>query len=310
MTRFTRLLWLGLAMVAIAAMGRGSAAAEPPRVVASIAPIHSLVANVMAGIGEPRLLVRGFASPHAYQLKPSEAADLARAGAVFWVGPDLETVLAKPLAALAGRATVVALGESERLTLWPAREGGAWGDHDDGHDDHGGIDPHVWLAPANAAATVDLIADTLAGLNPDNAAAYRENAARTTARIERLAAAIESTLAPVRDAPYVVLHDAFQYFERSFNLTAIGAISVSPDRPPSARRLSDLRRHMHALEAVCAFSEPQIPAGLVDTLIADSGMKRDVLDPLGATLPPGPDAYFAMMTANADALARCLSTEN
>jgi zinc transport system substrate-binding protein len=306
--------WLVIACVALTALWVAPAGADAPRVVASVAPVHSLVANVMAGVGEPRLLIRGFGSPHAYQLRPSEAADLARAEFVFWIGPDLETVLARPIAALADQAMIVTLADSPDLVQWPARGRGSWDaaiddhDHDAAHSDVDRRDPHLWLSPANASAMVREIAETLATADAANAASYRANAENTVRRINIMAATIDRQLEPVRDVPYVVLHDAFQYFERSFGLNAVGAISVSPDRPPSARRLHDLREKMSVLGAACAFSEPQMSSALVETVIEGTNVRQDVLDPLGASLPPGPEAYFLMMRGNADALLRCLTT--
>lgn len=306
--------WLAIAGVALTALWIAPAGAEAPRVVASIAPVHSLVANVMAGVGKPRLLIGGFGSPHAYQLRPSEAADLARAEIVFWIGPDLETVLARPIAALADQAMIVALADSPELKTWPARGRGAWGagvdghDHEAAHSDVGAWDPHLWLSPDNASVMVREVAERLATVDTANASTYRSNAEHTVQRINVMSATIGRQLEPVRDVPFVVLHDAFQYFERSFGLNAVGAISVSPDRPPSARRLHDLRDRMSALGAACAFSEPQTSPALVDTVIEGAKVRQDVLDPLGATLPPGSEAYFLMMQSNADALLRCLTT--
>jgi zinc transport system substrate-binding protein len=111
-----------------------AAASDPPKVVASIAPVHSLVAGVMAGVGEPVLLVKGGASPHTYALKPSDAAALAAADVVFRVGPGLEAFLDGPLQTLAGGARVVELAAAPGLTLLPVREGGVWEAHDHGHE--------------------------------------------------------------------------------------------------------------------------------------------------------------------------------
>ena len=48
----------------------GSANADGPRVVADIAPIHSLVSMVMDGVGQPQLLVPQNISPHHYSMRP------------------------------------------------------------------------------------------------------------------------------------------------------------------------------------------------------------------------------------------------
>lgn len=103
-------------------------------VVASIKPVHSLVAAVMEGVGEPDLIVEGAASPHTYALKPSQAQKLENADVVFWVGHQLEAFLEKPLDAIAKKAKAVELLDAHDLVKLKFREGGAFDEHD--HDDH------------------------------------------------------------------------------------------------------------------------------------------------------------------------------
>src|SRR4051812_10061029 len=97
------------------AIAAPASAADPVKVVTSIKPIHSLVAGVMQGVGEPVLLVRSAASPHSFSLRPSDARALNEADLVFWVGEDLETFLAKPIGSLGGKAHAVALMEDAKL---------------------------------------------------------------------------------------------------------------------------------------------------------------------------------------------------
>ena len=52
-------------------------------VVASVKPVHSLVAAVMEGVSIPDLIVKGAASPHTYSLKPSQAEQIEKADLVF-----------------------------------------------------------------------------------------------------------------------------------------------------------------------------------------------------------------------------------
>ena len=128
--------------ILLAALG-GAGAREKEGGVPSTKPIHSLAAGVMQGVGTPTLLIKGAASPHSYALRPSDARALARADVVFWIGEGLETLLGKPLAALARDALVVELVNSVGLTLLAPRAGGAWSGHDepgapDDIDEHGG----------------------------------------------------------------------------------------------------------------------------------------------------------------------------
>src|SRR5690606_25667092 len=117
-----------LALLTATLMSATSAWAMPS-VVASIKPVHSLIAAVMAGIGEPTLIVKGAASPHTYALRPSDAGALESADIVFWTGHGMELFLADALETLATQATVVELADAPGITLLPVREGGAFEAH-------------------------------------------------------------------------------------------------------------------------------------------------------------------------------------
>ena len=192
-----------------------------PEVVASIAPVHSLVARVMQGAGRPHLLLPPGASPHHHALRPSDAAALERAALVFWVGPRLERWLTRSLTTLAAGARVVRLADAPGLTRLALRQGAVFAAHEHASEpdhDEAEIDPHLWLDPDNAKLWLDAIAAALAGADPARRALYLANAEAARAELDALAAEIEVRLAPVRGRPFVVLHDSFQYFERRFGI--------------------------------------------------------------------------------------------
>jgi zinc transport system substrate-binding protein len=275
-------------------------------------------------VAEPGLLVKGAASPHSFNLRPSDARALNQADLVFWVGEDLETFLTKPIESLAGKAEPVALMEESGLTLLPTREGGAWEKHEDhGHEDHGHDehaheashgdehehgthDAHVWLDVDNARKMVATIAAKLSERDSTNAARYQTNAASLTERLTALDAELKTTLAPVKDRPFVVFHDAYHYLEDRYGLNAVGAITVSPDQRPSAQRLSQLRSKISSLDAACVFAEPQFEPTLVATVVEKTPAKRGTLDPLGAALDDGPELYFTLMRGMVASLVSCL----
>lgn len=332
-----------LVLVVLLSGARPGRAQEPPAitVVASIQPVHSLVAGVMEGVGTPYLLVPGGASPHSFALRPSAAKRIEQARAIFWIGPSLETFLERPLNALAQKAAVVALVEIDGVTRLPVREGGPWeahehhgaasedhgeahadeadhhrepqahrdethaGEHGDEHQ-HGDWNPHVWLDPQNAVVFVDAIARTLARADPANGNTYARNAKRLTDRLQALDAALRRTLAPVRDKPYIVFHDAYQYFETRYGLHPAGSITVSPALSPGARRLVAIRDRIRSEQALCVFAEPQFEPKLVRTAVQGTGARTATLDPLGARLEAGPDAYFQLMRNLASDLTGCL----
>ena len=288
------------------------ALAKAPRVVVRIAPIHSLVAGVMAGVGVPGLIVRGYGSPHHYQMRPSEAAALEAADLVFWVGRSLETFLVRPLSTLARKARIVELMGLDGLTRLGARRPDAWSGHRPGSDSAAPrpgrvVDPHIWLDAGNARRIVAEAIRRLGAVDPARRPIYESNGAALMRRIEAFDRELQRRLAPLREVPFVVVHDAFQYFERRYGLRAVGAVVAGPNRLPGVRALQTLRSTIIAVEARCVFREPQVDSGLVDTIVEGTGANRGVLDPLGARLTPGPDAYFEMMTANAAAMVDCLA---
>lgn len=312
--------WLAGAVLLLAT--NQVSAAEAPRVVATINPLHSLTAAVMEGVGTPSLLLSGAASPHSYSLRPSEAAALQNADLIVWIGPALERFLEESLGALAPGARQVEVQELPGLLLREPREGGDWESHDHEHEkhaetehghgahDHGAIDPHVWLDPGNAERLVLGVADALSQIDPGHAALYQANADKTVARLEGLETDLKGRLAPVADKPFIVFHDAYGYFEQAFGLNAVGSVTVSPEQAPSARRVAELQDKIEGLGAVCLFREPQFAPRLVDTLAEETGARVGVLDPLGAELTPGPDAYPRLLENLADSLVLCLQGTN
>ncbi|HEX4860081.1 MAG TPA: zinc ABC transporter substrate-binding protein [Rhizomicrobium sp.] len=274
-----------------------------PKVLATIKPVQSLVASVMAGAGTPELLIQGAQSEHSYALKPSDAAEIGAAAVIFEIGPDLETYLTRPLATLA-HGSVVVLESAPGVTRLPARWGGLW-------DETRAVtetapDPHIWLDPENAVAMTAAIVDALSKADPAHAALYAANGRAEIARLKTQEKDLAARLAPLRGRRYIVFHDAYQYFERRFGLSSVGAVTVAPDRPVGPRRVSMLRDAIRTRGVACVFREPQFPPALIGTLIEGSPAHVGVLDPLGAALAPGPELYPKLLDAIAASLRGCL----
>ncbi len=185
-----------------------------------------------------------------------------------------------------------------------------------GHDDHGeeeehhSWDVHVWLDPLYAGRWVEVIARELGEADPPNRGKYEANARNLQARIDGLHRELEGVLAPVRNAPYIVFHDAYQYLEKRYGLNAIGSVSLSPEKKPGAARLVEIRRKIRSLKSVCVFAEPQFRGGLTEAIVRGTSARTGVLDPLGAHIPAGESAYFAILRTMAKSLRTCLLQKN
>ena len=298
-----------------------SASAEVPVVVTDIQPVQSLVAMVMGDLGSPELLLPKGGDEHSYQMKPSQAAALADAGLVVWVGPELTPWLDRALDALGkAPAQLVLLDAPGTVTRqFPKGEdhdheaaGEEEHDHDEAageeeHHHHDGTDPHAWLDPTNASLWLGLIAESLSGIDPEHAATYAANAAAAQVQIAALDAELKARLAPVADRQFIAFHDAYGYFVGHYGLTLAGTVALGDASAPGAARLAEIR-DLAEHGAVCIFPELQHDPKMVESIAQDTGVKQGAaLDPTGSFMEPGPDLYPAMMNALADTLVACLA---
>ncbi|NQW09857.1 MAG: zinc ABC transporter substrate-binding protein [Alphaproteobacteria bacterium] len=301
--------------IALAVIASVSGAAAAPRVVTSIPPVTAIVTAVADDVLSPTELLPAGVSPHAFSLTPSDVTTLTVADLVVWLGPSAETALSKPINGLSGNNRVVELLMLPELMLLPVRDGGLW----DAHDDHGGeyrgnhdpdrkadhaderSDPHVWLDPRNVTVMARAIAEELATIDPTHAARYRANAAGLGKTMADTEVALAGRLSALKDKPYLVFHDAYQYLEHRFGLRPVGAVTLSPERAPGAKRVHALRQRILGGGVVCVFREPQFPPKLIATLIEGTTARVGVLDPIGTGQPPE-DLFHAL----ADGLEACL----
>jgi zinc transport system substrate-binding protein len=290
-----------------------------PRVVATIKPIHSIAANVMAGVAEPKLLLDAAVSEHTAQLTPSQVEAMHNADVIVVVGENLEAFLHKALENPdIAQKKLFEAGELPGLKLLPARSGGLWEPHHHGdeegeagddpdHDNvHGGKDPHIWMDPENAKLIARALAKTLGDLDQENAARYQANAEKFAGQLDTLAAEIAEAVTPVRDRRYIVFHDAYQYFETRFGMNPAGSITVNPEVTPGAKRIKEIHDRIAQTNAACVFAEPQFESKYVETVIEGTSARASVLDGLGAKEPAGTQAYAGMMHKFVTALTQCL----
>ena len=300
---------------AVAALLGSSAIADVPNVSVDIAPLHSLVASVMNGVGVPNLIIPSGSSPHDHQLRPSEAKAMQDANIVFWMGEELTPWMENAVKTLSSNASITTLLENDKTSLLEFREGALFEahDHDDEeHDDeeldehgHGSHDPHAWLSPNNAKAWLDVIAAQLSSYDPENAGVYFTNAAATKSEIEMIIAEINLTLDPIRGGKFIVFHDAYQYFENDFDFRASGAISIGDASDPSPARIAKIQKRIRDEEINCVLAEPQFKANIVKTVMEGSQANTNVIDPLGVGLKPGVLLYNKLIENMAQSLADC-----
>ena len=291
------------------------------KVVTTIQPLHSLVANVMDGTGDLGLILEGSASPHNFSLKPSHAKMLEKADVVFWFGEDLEIFLEKALKTIPTKAKIISFMKLKEIPKLKFREKNIFehddhkdehkDEHKDGHDEHkdehdhahGEFDVHLWLDPINAKIMVKEIAHVLSDVDPSNAKKYNNNANKTLLKLDRMVLDIKKSIN--KRARFITFHDAYQYFEKRFEVASMGALTVNTDVQPGAKQISEIRKHVKEENIKCIFSEPQFNPKIIKVIAESTNIKTGVFDPLGSSFKPGKSLYFSLINDLSKNLSGC-----
>jgi zinc transport system substrate-binding protein len=303
-----------ISFIVLGAILAAPARAKSPIVVSTIRPINSLVAAVMKGVGQPTTLIPSDEAPGYFLLHDQDEKALRQVDLIVWIGPSLETALARAFADPEVGARILELGDIGGLLTFPPRHGGEWdqppppASRRPPGDGGGplGADGHLWLDADNAKLMVGRIASALSDVDFANAETYRVNAADLRKRLDAMDRELMQTLAPLHDRPFLLLHDDFQYFEARYGLQSVGSINfdASTMTPDKIKAVVDKIKRLHATCVVgdAATDNDELRA------IADAAQVKTVLiDIYGGDQKEGPDLYFDTMKEIAADFAECLA---
>ena len=180
----------------------------------------------------------------------------------------------------------------------------------EGHDDHGHeghahgeFDPHIWLDPMNAKVILSEMAEHLIENDQKNEPKYKANLKKAHKDLDKLTKKVKSELN--KDFKSIVFHDAYQYFEERFGINILGAFTVNTDVMPGAEQLAEIREIIEHDKVSCIFSEPQFNPDIIKAVAKDTNVATGVIDPLGATLNPGKDLYFDLISNMSKSFKGC-----
>ena len=312
-------------------------ASETKGVVTTIQPINSLVSAVIGNTGKTISLIPAEVSPHEYKLKPSDTKKLQNANIIFFVSDHLESSVTKVFENLPKNIKIINLMEDAGIKHLAIRDNEAWerhdhhhghGDHDDhdkhakkhddhdhdkhakkhdDHDDHEKEDDvHIWLSPDNAVKIIKKINKELSLYFPENAETYDKNANQMIKEINQLKVELKKELSGIKYKPYIVFHDAYQYFETSFGLNAAGSVALEGDIASSPKQISIIKDKIVKLKASCVFQEPQFDSKLVKIVVEGTNAQIGTLDPLGVNIKSGENFYLQLLKNMAKSLKNCL----
>ncbi len=261
-----------------------SAAAETPRVAATIFPLYDIVREVGGPAIAPVLILPPGASPHTFEPRPSSAKAIARAAVLFKIGHGLDDWAAQ-LAEGSGVRRVVTVDGGVRLRRFAG----------------GDVDPHYWLACENGRTIARSVAAELANLLPTERTGIEARLAAYLGRLESSDAEIRKILMNLPSRSIAMLHDGFGYFADAYGLKVAAVFEPSGDREPSPRAVAEFLRRVRAANVRAIFAEPQLSQDAIRPIAGDLGLPVSTLDDLGGV--PGRESYVSLMLFDARQIA-------
>ena len=312
-------------------------ATETTGVISTIQPINSLVSAVIGNTGKSITIIPSEQSPHDFKLKPSDVKVLQNGNIIFYVSNHLESSITKVFKNLPKNIKLINLMEESGVNHLAIRDNDAWERHDHhGHDDHDDHDKHgkkhddhddhdkhgkkhddhddhekeddvhVWLSPDNAIKIVQKVNKVLSLYFPENSQIYNDNTTKFIDKIRNLKMELIKELSPIKNKPYIVFHDAYQYFEKTFELNAVGSIALEGDIASSPKQISFIKDKIIKSKASCVFQEPQFDSKLVKIVLEGTNAKTGTLDPHGVNITGNKDFYLQLLKNMAKSLKECL----
>jgi len=257
----------------------------------AIAPLANFARQVGGEQVQVIILVPPGASPHTYELTPSQVEQVSRARLLALNGVELE-YWAEKLTQSVNNPKLIVVDSSKGIDILQ-------GDH---HEPGG--NPHIWLDPKNAVVQVENIRDALVEADPAHADSYRSNAGRYVGQLLSLDQEISGEVATWSDRQFIAFHPAWVYFARRYGLVQAAAIEESPGREPSPAEVAEIVETARRIGARAIFAEPQFSAKAAQTIAEESGAQVLFLDPLGASLDD--PSYLRLMRHNVAQMAKAL----
>lgn len=272
------------------------------KLLTSIKPLQLIAAAIQQDITQPEALLPIGASPHHYALRPADITKIQTADLLYWIGPDMEVFLTKPISNRTKHTVAIQQLPTVELRHFDANES-----HDSEDHDHqaGSLDPHLWLSPANAKAIATQMADDLSKLDPANKLKYQQNLQSFLTNLAAADKTIRHYFTHNQLKPFFVFHETYDYFEETYGIKHKGVFSINANIQPGARHIAEMREQLKAVGASCIFYEPPVKPKLADTLIKDLTVDVYMLDAMGADISVSAEGYPKLLNHLAKELLKC-----
>ena len=259
---------------------------QTPVYLTTIHPLTAIFSELTEGRAQVVTLLPPGASPHTYDLRPSDMRAAQEALALFFVHPALEGWATKLPTRLEPIFKAIP-PEHVKTPEWV-------------HDmamTPGPSDLHFWTDPVVVRATVPQLAQLLAQIDPEGHAAYEENARRFALELEGFHMEIAKNLEPVKGSYVIIIHPSVESFLTRYGIHIAAVIQPAPGKEPTPKDLKAVIDAGRARNAKAIFTEPQLPRRPAEVVAEAAGIPVFELDPLGGV--EGRVTYRELMLYNA-----------
>ncbi|KGQ61615.1 zinc ABC transporter substrate-binding protein [Gallibacterium anatis 7990] len=275
-------------------------------ILTSVRPLGFIASSIADGVTKTQILIPAGASPHDYNMKPSDAKRVRDAEFVLWIGKDIDAFLEKSIAQRDATSvlTISKLAGIESLL-------GETSAHDHDHDHHHSTneleqDWHVWFSPKISEQVAEQLAQQLTQLYPQHQAKIATNLETFKQQLTTTNQQITQQLAEFKDQGFYVFHDAYRYFENAYGLQQTGYFTINPLIAPGAKKLAKIKEEINEHKVKCLFAEPQFTPKVLQTLQQSTNVKIGQLDPMGEKIALGKGSYSAFLQQIAEDFSDCL----
>ena len=272
--------------------------------VTSFYPIWIFALNLTEGIDE--IEVVNLAAPdtgclHDYQLQTGDMKALAKADLFLINGAGMESYLDVVRKDFPDLPVTVASEGIEFLAGQNAMEIGE-------AEEEEGVNSHIWLDAANAAAMTANLAEGLRNAFPQYADRITENETAYVEKLMALDAELREKLSGLKKNGIVTFHEAFPYFAKAYGLEVLAVVNKEPGETLTVKQMAELTEAVKALGLPPLFTEPQYEDLNARTLVQETGAQVYSLDPVvtGPEEDVPLDLYEQVMRQNAETLLEAL----
>lgn len=282
----------------------GNSFAAPERVLVSIKPLHSLISHITEGINQTELLLDRQQSAHHFQLRPSQKRLINQSDIFFYSSDNIEYFVAA-LKNTSDNIEFIELAQAPGLKVLPVR---GFHDHDNHQPTDADIDGHIWLSIENAQHISRYIAAILSKRAPQYAQQYENNLKILLNKLSALKKVNLALLSKIKEIPFLVYHDAYQYFEHENELSGAHFITTSAEHSLGIKRVRSLKQLIKNKNIQCIFYEPPNIPPLITILTENNATRLAAIDPAGIQLEAGKQHYFNLLQQTTQTLFDCLGT--